>query len=79
MLVALAIFSLIANSLVSRVVVLSARVLENNTCWPRIQIYAVEIVYICLESITLILVIITRVVKFKTFFIENSIKIIKSI
>ena len=79
MLVALAIPSLIANSLVSRVVILSARVLEDNIYWPRIQIYTVETAYICLESITLILVIITRVVKFKAFFIENSIKITKSI
>jgi len=79
MLVALEIPSLIANSLVSRVVVLSARVLKDNTCWSRIQIYVVETAYICLESITLISVIITRVVKFKAFFIENSIKITKII
>jgi len=40
MLVALAIPSLIANSLASEVVVLSVRVLENDTCWPKFQIYA---------------------------------------
>jgi len=61
MLVALAIPSLITNSSASRVVVLPARALEDNTCWPRFQICAVETAYMYLEGITLASVTTTRV------------------
>ena len=60
-LVILAMPSLIANSLVSGVVVLLARVLENDICWPKFQICIAETACICLEGITLVSVTTTRV------------------
>ena len=61
MLVALAMPSLIANSSPSGAVVLLAGALEDNTCWPKFQIYAVGTACICLEGITLASVTTTRV------------------
>ena len=61
MLVALAMPSLIANSSVSEAVVLLVGALEDDTCWPKFQIYAVETAYICLEGIILASVTTTRV------------------
>jgi len=61
MLVALAMPSLMANSLVSGIIVLLAGALEDDIYWPKFQICAAETAYMCLESITLALVIITRV------------------
>ena len=61
MLVALAISSLMANSSASKAVVLPAGALEDNTCWPKFQIYAAETACIHLEGITLALVTTTRV------------------
>ena len=60
-LVAIAIPSLIINSLASETVVLLAEALENNICWPKLQIYIAETACMCLEGITLVLVTITRV------------------
>ena len=60
-LVILAMPSLIANSLVSGVVVLLARVLENDIYWPKFQICIAETACMCLEGITLVSVITTRV------------------
>jgi len=60
-LVAIAIPSLIINSLASETVVLLAEALENNICWPKLQIYIAETACICLEGITLVSVTITRV------------------
>jgi len=53
--------SLIANSLASGVVVLLARVLENDICWPKFQICIAETACMYLEGITLASVITTRV------------------
>jgi len=53
MLVALAMPSLMANSSASGAVVLLARALEDDTCWPKFQIYAVETACMHLEGITL--------------------------
>jgi len=61
MLVALAMPSLMANSLVSGVVVLPAGALENNTCWPKFQICTAETACMHLENITLASVTTTRV------------------
>jgi len=60
-LVAIAISSLIINSLVSETVILLAEALENNICWPKLQIYAAERACMCSEDITLVSVTITRV------------------
>ena len=60
-LVALAMPSLMTNSSASRVVVLPAGALENNTYWPKFQISAAETAYMCLEGITLASVTTTRV------------------
>ena len=61
MLVALAMPSFMANSSTSGTVVLSAGALEDDTCWPKFQICAAEIAYMCLEGITLASVTTTRV------------------
>ena len=61
MLVALAMPSLIANSLALGAVVLLVGALEDDICWPKFQICAAEIGCICLEGITFALVITTRV------------------
>jgi len=53
-LVAVAIPSLIINSLASETVVLLAEALENNICWPKLQIYIAETACMCLEGITLV-------------------------
>ena len=53
MLVALAMPSLIANSLASGAVVLLAGALEDDTCWPRFQRCAAETACMHLEDITL--------------------------
>ena len=60
-LVALAIPSLIANSSTSEVVILPAETLENNTYWPKFQIYTAETACMHLENIILVLVTTTRV------------------
>ena len=61
MLVALAIPSLMANSSASGAVVLLAGALEDDTCWPKFQIYAAETACMRLEGITLASVTTTRV------------------
>jgi len=61
MLVALAMSSLIANSLVSRTVVLPAGALEDNTCWPKFQRCTAKTACMRLEGITLISVTTTKV------------------
>jgi len=61
MLVALAMSSLITNSLASGAVVLPARALEDGTCWLRFQIYTAETACMHLEGITLASVTTTRV------------------
>jgi len=61
MLIALAMPSLMTNSLVSKTVVLPAGVLENNIYWPKFQIYVAEIACICSEDIILASVITIRV------------------
>ena len=61
MLVALAMPSLMANSLASEAVVLPAGALKDNTCWPKFQICAAETACMHLESITLASVTTTRV------------------
>ena len=61
MLVALAMPSLIANSLASGAVILLAGVLEDNTCWPKFQICVAESACMRLEGITLASVTTTRV------------------
>jgi len=61
MLVALAMPSLIANSLASGAVVLPAEALEDDTCWPRFQICTAETACMRLEGITLASVTTTRV------------------
>ena len=60
-LVALETSSLMTNRLVSGAVVLPAGALEDNTCWPKFQIYAAETACIHLEGITLASVTTTRV------------------
>ena len=60
-LVALAIPSLIANSSISEVVISLAGALEDNTYWPKFQIYTAETTCMHLENIILVLVTITRV------------------
>jgi len=61
MLVALAIPSLMANSLALGAVVLLAGALKDNTCWPRFQICIAEMACMHLEGITLASVTTTRV------------------
>ena len=63
MLVALAMSSLMVNSSVSKAVVLPARALENNICWPKLQICVTGTACIHLEDITLTSVTTTRVKK----------------
>ena len=63
MLVVLAIPSLIANSLVSEVVILPAKVLEDDTYWPNFQVCIAETACIYLEGMTLVSVTIIRVEK----------------
>jgi len=61
MLVALAMSSLMANSLASEAVVLLAGALEDDTRWPKFQICAAETACMHLEGITLASVTTTRV------------------
>ena len=61
MLVALAIPSLMANSLTLGTVVLPAGALEDDTCWPKFQICVAETACMCLEGITLASVTTTKV------------------
>lgn len=60
-LVALAIYSLLANSLASKTVFQPARALENNICYLNLQKYIVEIVCIFQNNIVLASVITIRV------------------
>jgi len=53
--------SLIANSSVSRAIVLLARALEDYIWWSSLQKYIAEIIYIFLEGIAFVLVTIARV------------------
>jgi len=61
MLVALAMPSLIVNSSASGAVVLPARALEDDTCWPRFQICTAETACMHLEGMTLVSVTTTKV------------------
>ena len=61
MLVALAMPSLITNSSASGTVILPARVLEDDICWPKLQICVAETACMHLEGITLALVTTKRV------------------
>ena len=53
MLVALAMLSLMVNSSALEVVILSAKALKDDTCWPKFQRCAAETACIYLEGITL--------------------------
>ena len=61
MLVALAMPSLMANSLVSEAVILLAGALKDDTYWPKFQICIAETACMHLEGITLASVTTTRV------------------
>jgi len=61
MLVALAMPSLMANNSVSRAIVLPARILKNDICWPKFQRCTAETACMHLEGITLASVTTTKV------------------
>jgi len=61
MLIALAMSSLMVNSLASEVAILPAGALNNNICWLKFQICVAETACMCLEGIILVSVTTTRV------------------